>query len=381
MHKFSLSLLPLLTALLALTACPPVDSDGDGVNDDEDCEPDNPDVFPGATEFPGDGIDSNCDGSDNPVAGGDDDTDDRIDPGVFDSTEVISGDWSCVGNLPAVEVGDTGVLNGLVEDFQEDEPVPGAHVRLWPDNDPTAPPADAVETDSASDGTFTIEPGHVFACSPFAVRVWTEFDPPETYQTFQVNVTVAGPSPFSTTLTSVSYSTFQLLQLSLGIEPEPGKGIAAGRFRDCAGNPISGGEAAVGTLNLDTGNVVEAEGYAVRYFEDEDPEQNQLQISADGLFGGMNVPPGQSLNLLIWGIPQAEAHCQTTTGGAIIRTDRNEAYCLLGYSSIEVQPDSVNIANVNLKPFPDACYGPLGDDDDSAGDDDDSAGDDDDSGL
>ena len=377
MRKFLLLLVPLFAVMVALTACPVGDSDGDGSPDDLDCEPENDDVFPGAEELPGDGVDSNCDGSDNPTDNGGDDDDARTDPGVFDSTDAVTGDWSCVGNLPELLPGVPGVFNGLVEDFQEDDPVAGARVRIWLDNDPTGANPDG-EFVSDSSGAFVMEDG-IVSCTPFAVRVWTEFEPPETYQTFQVDVAVAGAPPFSEVLNSVAYSTYQLLPLTVGVEPEAGKGIAAGRMRDCEGDPIGGGEASVGTLDLDTGEVTDAPDYQMRYFENEDPEQNQLNISEDGLFGGMNVPPG-SWNLLIWGIPQDEAHCVTTTGGDVIETDRNEAYCLLGFSSLEVQPDSVNIANVNLRPFPDACYAGGGDDDDSAGDDDDddSADDDDD---
>ena len=67
-----LHLLPLIFALLSTLACgegtpyvPPgaksPDTDGDGVADDEDCAPDDPVVYPYATEIC-DGVDNDCDG-------------------------------------------------------------------------------------------------------------------------------------------------------------------------------------------------------------------------------------------------------------------------------------------------------------------------------
>ncbi len=60
-------LLVLTLFALAVSACDGSDADfdGDGYADRVDCEPENPDVHPNATEVCDDGIDQDCDDSDN----------------------------------------------------------------------------------------------------------------------------------------------------------------------------------------------------------------------------------------------------------------------------------------------------------------------------
>lgn len=354
--------LALLTSALAFMGCGGTDEDGDGFSPPEDCDDANAAIFPGAEEIAGDTQDSNCDGDREPVDEGNDndDGDDTTDPGDFDTTETVTGDWACKdGTAQVPAAGASGALDGTVEDFQDEDPVAAARVQIWPGNDPADADATVWELESPftdGDGQFQVPEGIISACSPFAARVWTEFDPQLTYQTYQVGIIVAGEAPFSATFNSVSYATYNLLPLTVGVEPQPGKGIAAGRMTDCNGDPIANAEASVGVVDWDSGSITAPEGeYAMRYFVDEDPNGSQTHISDDGLFGAMNVSPGQSLSLITWGIPQDEGHCETTTAGDIIWNSDNSALCLLAYSTINVQPDSVNIANVQLKPYPDSC--------------------------
>lgn len=361
MIRFRLLSTALLGASLSLLAgCPAADTDGDGVPDDSDCAPENPEIFPGQEEDPTNGIDDDCDlFVDEQDAGDDDDDDQRVDPGDLDVTGVATGDFSCVGvDRGEPVVGETGELTIFVEDFQDDVAVPEADVELWPANNPSETgPSFTGESDL--NGELIVPSGQVQACRLFAARNDTSFQPPETYETIQINFVVSGAPPWRETITSVSFPTYQLVSLSLGVEAEDGKGIAAGRFKDCAGEPIGNAETEVGTLNRADGSFTPAPGYSTRYFNaDEDPDidQNHLAVGA-GLFGALNVPPESApWDVVAWGIPQDEAHCITAEDGSIIRPDGLDQYCLLGTTSIIVAPDSVNISNIELKLYPDACF-------------------------
>lgn len=353
----------LLCALLLLAPGCATDTDQDGVEDSLDCAPEDASVYPGAPETAADaGVDNDCDGDasevdavgDDDDATGDDDDATQSDPGDLDTTEVVTGDWSCLGNQGEPSPGAIVDMVGFVEDFEDDVAVDGATVRVWPSNNPQAGVASATEFTSDPVGNVQID-GVLSACTPYAVYAFKEFNPPITYPTYQSNFILPANGPYTETFISVSFSTYNLVALSLGLEVEPGKGIAAGRVRDCADEPVANGEIKVGEIDWDTGEITEPDGYSTRYFLDESPNLGSNQITDDGLFGAINVPPGDSWNVLLWGIPQEEAHCQTTTGGDIIWNTVNNALCLLGTSSVFVIGDSVNIANIDLIAFPPDC--------------------------
>jgi hypothetical protein len=346
---------------LLFSACA-LDTDGDGVPDSEDCAPEDPNIFPGQVEDLTNNIDDNCDLFVDVIPGADDDDDDdvRVDPGDLDVAEVVTGNFACVGvDRGDLIVGETGEVTLFVEDFQDDDAVVEAHVEIWSNNDPSTGTFD-YEAVSDFSGELVVPEGHIRSCTPFAARNFTIRDPQETYQTYQINFVVSGEPPWRETITSVSYATYQLVSLSLGVEAENEKGIAAGRFKDCDGLGIGNAETEVGRLNTATGEFTPAPGYSTRYFnekEDPDIDQNHLAEGA-GLYGALNVPPESTpWDVIAWGIPQDEAHCITTDDGAsIIRPDGFDQYCLLGRTSIIVLPDSVNVSNLELERFPDACF-------------------------
>jgi len=87
----------------------PVDSDGDGVHDGADCEPEDATVYPGAEDIPYDGIDQDCDGLDLTDADGDgydaeqvggsdcDDENPSVNPGALDEENDFDDD--CDGEV------------------------------------------------------------------------------------------------------------------------------------------------------------------------------------------------------------------------------------------------------------------------------------------
>ena len=95
----------------------PTDDDGDGFNSSVDCDDNDPDVYPGATEICGDGIDQDCDNKD-PLCDEDSGMNDFPSPSVDGDGDGFSiSDGDCNDDDPSIYPGATEICgDGIDQD-------------------------------------------------------------------------------------------------------------------------------------------------------------------------------------------------------------------------------------------------------------------------
>ncbi len=120
---------------------------------------------------------------------------------------------------------------------------------------------------------------------------------------------------------TVKESTYLVIPATLGISIEAGKGIVMGGFDDCAENPLAN---VVASVDSDDPNI------AIRYFVDEFPNREPVTTTEDGLWGILNVPPGEVT-------VQLEG-----------RLEDGSDLVLLGQRLVRVQQDTINFANIGV---------------------------------
>ncbi|MDP2314811.1 MAG: hypothetical protein Q8P41_18040 [Pseudomonadota bacterium] len=242
-------------------------------------------------------------------------------PWVGNTDECIAGkvqnvDPSCIVDL---------TVNGTVEDFQEEEPVPDATVELWVSDSISGSP-DEVST-SDGNGAFTFTGAQ--SCSPIAYGTST---PPEweaTKDTYEVHQVFGYSEDGSSDeiFNSVSDTTSKLIPSLIGVDWDQTTGIIAGTAYDCDVNPVQYAQIFIHDGN---GNIPETGD--VFYFSESGgtslPTSTDLQphTNTNGLWVVINIPAG-TWTVEQWGWDGA-------------------AYVEMGSTVLEISAGSVNISNI-----------------------------------
>lgn len=277
-----------------------------------------------------------------------DDADTDTDTDIEDGTGFNAWDGDIVGDFACYTAGEAwrtdtvdtakqvlSGLDGVVLDFESDDPVPDATVQLYFDDDASAGAPDAVAT-SAQDGTFTME---VPSCQPTTYKVSTDpaLDATKvTWEAHQIFGYAGDDARISADVNSVSKTTYAIIPGILGVSVDKDKSVIAGAAYDCNWMEVQGGQVKV--VNVADGS--EPDGVAIHYFRDSFPSRDQPVISPDGLWLAANVPTGE-WEIQLWGLQgDVEVH--------------------LGSTRLNTVADSINIANIysgygDGVRYPDSC--------------------------
>jgi hypothetical protein len=232
-----------------------------------------------------------------------------------DSTPAVPADFSCLHDnaFPEPPGGDV-LVHFYAEDFEEQDRVEGVTIdvflsnRIEGDPDLTLGPTDAqglTEEVSVPAGT--------------RVAVRTQPVPDQVRLTVQFDV-VTPTAPGDVRALSVSDQTYRVVPASVGVHVDPGKGIVAGQFKDCADHEVAGLIASV-----------EGQEPDIRYFVDRLPAREPAVTTEDGLYVAINVDPGDH---------DLQLHGRLQEGGDLE---------VVGQREVQVIADSIDI--VDLAPL------------------------------
>ena len=161
----------------------------------------------------------------------------------IDVSEPLEGDLSCVGAVAAEPEAVCVVeqtLEGVVHDFQTEDPVQESDWSLWLSDIPSGS-ADATGT-ADSDGRFVATAP---TCSPLTFGTSTPEAWEETVPTYVQHSALAYGhiGLTSVTLPAVSYSTARLIPALLGVEWTEGTGLVVATVVGCDGAPVGKAQA------------------------------------------------------------------------------------------------------------------------------------------
>ena len=212
----------------------------------------------------------------------------------------LEGAWTGCEDIPPE--GDNVTVYIELVDFQEDFAVEGAYIDVFLGNIVTGDPDFELGPTDPNGRTDEFEAP---ASAVFAYRVNGSTDvpfPPGEIKTSIEYGSVVPADGGSIEGIAVSRHTYQLIPSVLGFSPSPTMGILAGGFKDCGGDDVVGIVARLYKSGQDEAcNDEEAVACLDRYFVEETPARDQLWSSADGLYGVLEIPPGEGFRLELHG--------------------------------------------------------------------------------
>ncbi len=212
-----------------------------------------------------------------------------------------AANWSCL-NQSSTNVPTTTdiVLTGDLLDFQTDEPLIGGEFTLFGDDGISGTAIGNATSDNSGSFSINLPMGQTH----WSFKVVME----EALDTYSINrYYEPDQAAQSQDIDSVSLLTAQALPAFIGVTRTPGLGIIAARISDCDNNRVMG---AVAMVSETAGTPTPTDGAVSYYFSALStslPVRHSLESATnkDGVFVAIELPPGQTRYLQVWGFVDA----------------------------------------------------------------------------
>lgn len=217
-------------------------------------------------------------------------------------------------------------LAATVVDYEKQEAVADVSLSLFAGDDPGA----SGGVDATSDVSGLVDTA-IQACTPFAYKT----SRPEAMDTYGPHVVIGHEAPIEKNFQSVANGSRSLIEIGLQIEISAGNGAVVGVVRGCDEEPLLGAQVIVRDASCSVPS-----SWIPGYFTNQIPDAFRAETSDDGVYAGMDMPPGEYI-----------ADAYILEDGALV---------LLGSSPVEVRADSVTVTDVHAgRPdgvkMPDSC--------------------------
>lgn len=218
--------------------------------------------------------------------------------------EIGAADWSCLGTPTADRASTQSImLSGVVDDFQNGDPVGNATVTAFPGIMTTGNSGTATSSDvAATRGQYAMTLAQLPAGE---TRFGFRIEATGYLKTYLLNQYYdPAVATHTANISGISELTANALPAFIGVTRDPAQGVLAGAFRDCQGREVSN---AIATVSSTAGDAVHLEGAATYYFSAASSSLPVRHATAphmnkDGLFVILGLPAQSAAAYVqIWG--------------------------------------------------------------------------------